>query len=121
MNKQVTEIMNWFNFNKVARVMEATDWTWAGHDGVPLEGELREFALEFMAKAISLGDQRGEKVSVATGGFHVDYDPKSKDIELSFKVDSWLAYDDSEKKDVESDQKELDFGETGDKTGGLVH
>lgn len=119
MNKQITEIMNWFNFNKVAAVMEATEWSWGLEGSVPIEGELREFALDFMGRAVELGDSRGEKVSVATGGFQVVYDPSSKEIELFFKVDSWAAYPDEKSED--GDQKELDFGDTDDKTGGLVH
>jgi hypothetical protein len=43
-SKQVEEVLDSFDFNKVHRVMELLGWTWANLDRVPTRSELVEEA-----------------------------------------------------------------------------
>ena len=81
--KCVNEIMDWFDFAKVAKVMEALDWKWANER--PSEPEIRARARELIEDAVK--NKRG----IASGGFFAKYQEEEGEefIELSFVVDSW--------------------------------
>jgi hypothetical protein len=63
LNNQVDEIMDSFDFRRVASVMEHLNWTWKDSKIPPDEYEIRKEARSIMRVAI----QQGE--SVSTGGF----------------------------------------------------
>lgn len=43
--EQIDEIMCWFDFNQVHKMMTATEWEWR-RQGIPGEGHLKECALD---------------------------------------------------------------------------
>lgn len=49
----INEVLAWFDFEKVNKVMIALNWKWAG-TGVPSIRELKESAVERMENAIEL-------------------------------------------------------------------
>jgi len=82
---QINEIMDWFNFNKVAKAMKALDWTWAS-TGLepPHEGQIREMARNLLIRAC-------DDWHCATGGFVARCDEETGDLTLEFHVSSWTA------------------------------
>ena len=63
LNNQVDEIMDSFDFHRVASVMEHLNWIWNGSKTPPDEYEIRKEARSIMRVAIKSGE------SVSTGGF----------------------------------------------------
>jgi len=89
MHNKIDDIMCWFNFNKVAIVMQALNWKWAGAaDGIPVVGELREVALRLLRQAAA---HQGD-IEMGTGGFTVK--KEQGDLSLSFVVEEWECYED---------------------------
>lgn len=90
MNKQwqknIDEVMDWFDFDKVAKTMATLNWSW-WDEGVPSEGQLRRKARQLMTECVERG--RG----VATGGFKVELDIPHNGITLEFIVSDWSAWD----------------------------
>jgi hypothetical protein len=86
-------IMDYFNFEKVLKVMELLDWKWvATEEGIPTVPELRQEARRLLKMSFK------EKTDVSTGGFHVRYESDadgSEFIQLIFAVEEW--YEDVEK------------------------
>lgn len=85
--EQIDDIMDYFDFSRVAKTMEALDWKW--HDPefggcyVPEECEIRKKARRLLTALA----QTSEYDSTATGGFVVSRtDGKLK---LSFNVAEW--------------------------------
>jgi len=60
--EQIDDIMDSFDFSRVVKMMQATNWTWAGVAGIPEERDLRRGARERLHDAV----KHGESVS---GGF----------------------------------------------------
>lgn len=89
MQYKIDQIMDNFDFNKVHKVMIATDWKWVFTDGVPTEAELRQQARK-MLKEVStknITDDIGDYY-ISTGGFTVTkYSDTS--LTLEFIVSSW--------------------------------
>ncbi len=59
---QCNEIMDWFQFSKVAEAMQALNWQWIGsesYDGVPSEAELRVEARELLKEVYKNGGGLG--------------------------------------------------------------
>jgi len=80
--KQIDEIMDWFNFNKVAKTMKALDWKWL--DGVPEEPVIRKRARKLLT------DLKTDKDDVrGTGGFVAHYTKKEDCYRLEFIVSEW--------------------------------
>lgn len=83
----IDTIMDYFEFEKVHRVMKFLDWQWAlSEEGVPTEPELRQEARRLLKQSLM------EKSSMSTGGFHTryhSYDSGEETIELFFSVDHW--------------------------------
>ena len=85
------EIMDTFEFAKVANYMKSVNWSWASATSemdVPDEPQLRAMVRKLIRQA------HKRKESLGTGGFHVDYregvdciDSKPYvSIDLSFKI-----------------------------------
>jgi len=84
-DSQIDEIMDYFNFTKVAIAMRALNWEWK-NEGVPGEPELRTFArnqLRRLANDPSLG-------CIYCGGFMVEID-EDGDLSLAFILEKWEA------------------------------
>lgn len=87
--KQIDEIMDWFDFARVHTVMTSLQWEWVGIVGVPSEPQIRAHARQGLVQA---ADRR---CSGATGGFCAEYregtDPLGSwvNLSLSFVVESW--------------------------------
>jgi hypothetical protein len=86
-------IMDYFNFEKVLKVMELLEWEWQdAEEGIPTLPELRQQARRLLKMALQ------EKTNTSTGGFHVRYDSDADGgefIQLMFAVEEW--YEDVEK------------------------
>ena len=92
----IDNIMDYFKFEQVRKVMEVLNWEWATSDeGIPTVPELRQEARRLLKMAFQ------EKTDVSTGGFHVKYesDEDGEFIQLLFAVEEW--YEEIEKDLVE--------------------
>jgi hypothetical protein len=64
----IDEIMDWFDFEKVAKVMSFLEWKWiSAEEGVPSVGEIRQQARKLLKQVIE------QKTTIATGGLRVTY------------------------------------------------
>jgi hypothetical protein len=90
---QIDEIMDNFDFSKVAKVMDSLDWKWSLVEyRVPEESEIRKNVRKYLSKAFDYGEGQGRKYEVKTGGFVYTYDPQHSELRLSFELDSWSSY-----------------------------
>jgi hypothetical protein len=82
--KALDQIMDWFDFENVAKTMEVLNWKWIGtEEGVPTIGEIKEQARRLLTQAIK------ERVTIGTGGFKATYNHKYKHLTLEFIVSEW--------------------------------
>lgn len=82
--QMVDEIMDWFDFDRVHKVMVALDWHWASaDDGIPSKGELRKVARELLWRVLENKDE----YKIATGGFQASYE--NEVLSLKFIVSDW--------------------------------
>lgn len=89
-------IMDNFDFAKVARVMELLDWRWSTGDSfdslvVPDESEIRRSARKLMTEIIESIGTEHEITAAETGGFRVEFNDWNgePDLRLMFLVDDW--------------------------------
>ena len=82
--EQIEEIMDYFNFDRVNKVMVALGWAWSSLNGVPEKAELRQRARELLRSVAK------DKHSIchATGGFHASKDEWGN-LSLQFVVAEW--------------------------------
>lgn len=74
LQKQIDEIMCWFDFNKVHKMMESINWTWGTEKLPPSEGEIRETALRLLketGKYLKESSKKEDEIQISTGGFKV--------------------------------------------------
>lgn len=91
--EQIDEIMDNFDFNKVARVMDFLDWKWYLKEyRVPEESEIRKQVRMNLSKVFDYGQGQGRKYTLCTGGFVHSYDPQYTELQLSFELDNWASY-----------------------------
>jgi hypothetical protein len=65
----IDEIMDYFDFDKVAKVMTFLEWKWvSAEDGIPSVGEIRQSARRLLKDAIK------NKTTFGTGGLRATYD-----------------------------------------------
>ena len=78
LQEQMDDIMDSFEFDKVASVMQHLDWKWKSSNGVPDEYEIRKSARQTMKSAIECNGTSG------TGGFTaiVDDNPEEGWVRL---------------------------------------
>ena len=82
--KAIDNIMDWFDFDKVHKVMKTLKWSWVGTaDNIPSMGEIRERARQLLIEAIEINS------NVSTGGFYVTYNPYDNYLQLQFIVADW--------------------------------
>lgn len=99
--KQIDYVLDYFDFEKVHKTMEALDWNWSTTEGVPMIGELRSRARELLTEAVTKVKQNqefGAGHTIATGGFRAtanryEDDPEKIYLRLSFEVADWDNYD----------------------------
>lgn len=88
LNNQVDEIMDSFDFRKVASVMKHLNWTWHDSKTPPDEYEIRSKARKLMRQAIEQDE------STLSGGFAVairsgeENGKKWTAIDLAFEIES---------------------------------
>lgn len=93
--KLLNEIMDWYNFGKVASVMQHLNWTWHNCDsfgGIPVESDLRVKVREQFTRLMQ-GNTREERSVSAIGGFEYVVwrtpDGVVDVLELRFVVAEW--------------------------------
>lgn len=88
--ERIDEVMDWFDFNKVSRVMEFLDWQWVyPTDGVPTEADLRQKARELLHMAWDYSERSNEESFAGTGGFTAEADAARNWIRLTFRLADW--------------------------------
>ena len=83
---KVDEVMDWFDFGKAAKVMEALDWKWVTGSGamVPDESTLRAEARRLLTSVVG----KPERTITGTGGFRVE-SLGNDNVRLFFVVEHW--------------------------------
>lgn len=82
----IDEIMDNFDFEKVAKVMETLGWRWVSSETdlqIPDVSEIRKQARRLLTTALK------EKTCIATGGLKVTYLKDEKFLHLEFVVTEW--------------------------------
>lgn len=82
--EQIEEIMDYFRFDRVAKVMEALDWHWFSYDGVPPEPVIRQKARELLRE---VAREKRDTV-MATAGFEAKHDKWGR-LSLAFVAEQW--------------------------------
>ncbi len=85
--QQIEAILDYFDFERVKKAMDALDWTWAFTDGVPEIGDLRRQARNLLT---TIKNKPGE--SISTGGLKASCSIEHA-LELEFVVSSFSSYD----------------------------
>ena len=91
----IDQVMDWFDFDRVAQVMKILEWKWTGI-GVPSNPELRSAARSLMTTAAKeMMDENLSQYTTATGGFSttIYYDPvHGYEVDLKFILAEWSAF-----------------------------
>lgn len=88
----IDEVMDNFDFSKVAKVMKATDWVWVTTQyEVPEESEIRKRVRELLNVAYDGAIRKEEDYLIGTGGFEATYALDCKLLSLKFILSSWEA------------------------------
>lgn len=92
--KQIEEIMDYFDFTKVAKTMEALEWRWWDSDyPTPIEPELRKAARKLLKICYKEATEDSHlRYCTGCGGFMAEYDDGC--LSLRFEVASWSWYPD---------------------------
>lgn len=94
MTKQelIDEVMDNFDFGKVAKAMKALNWVWATTDfDVPEEPDIRKQVRELLNLVYDAAVRTEGDYTVGTGGFEATYVIDHKVLSLRFIVSSWEA------------------------------
>lgn len=59
----------YYDFERVHKVMETLNWTWASADGVPSVDELKEEAVDLLIRCFQQSEKNKKDCLMATGGF----------------------------------------------------
>ena len=94
--KLLDEVMDWFDFHKVASVMKHLKWKWYfdGYDGVPEESDIRQAVRKQFTKLMHENHHQ-ERFVCATAGFEYtvwrDKATYVDVLELKFIVSDWIT------------------------------
>jgi hypothetical protein len=95
----IDKIIDWFDFERVHRVMAHLDWKWGSPGEFPQLPELRQKARQLMNEAVQ-GLERGDtdEFNLETGGFVVRVNRSKEEddkiwIKLAFQLTSWDNYE----------------------------
>lgn len=103
--KEIEDILDEFDFEKVEKTMEALNWHWFdAADGIPRIGELRKKARYLLTEVYqkAFASDTGVEHALGTGGFKAravkDFLPDDGFnfkiyMELTFEVASWDNFD----------------------------
>jgi hypothetical protein len=93
--EHIDEVMDQFNFGKVAKAMKYLDWKWVlAEEGVPQEWELRQEARRLLNLAYDGAFEFNvSPYTTETGGFEATYSKEYDDLGLKFIVAYWLTGD----------------------------
>lgn len=87
--KQIEYVLDFTDFEKIQKAMQAMDWTWVNSAfGVPQVWELKSTARKMLTRVVSVAKRNGAPVSLETGGFTAFYNPEEDFLELKFVLDS---------------------------------
>ena len=76
----------YYDFERVHKVMETLNWTWASSDGVPSVEELKEQAVDLLIKCFQQSEKNKKDCLVATGGFEAcSYYKEDGEIDFELK------------------------------------
>ena len=87
----IDNIMDNFNFNRVAKCMEVLEWKWCDVEGIPEESDIRKLARKLMKQVPDTF--RKEEYYSGTGGLYVRAWYENMElvlIELTFVVAGWI-------------------------------
>jgi hypothetical protein len=94
--KLIDEIMDWFSFSKVAKVMQTLEWRWANcndYKSIPVESTLRESARKGLRRSIQ--ESLGRKYyQIGSGGFNYRVWRENNVVTyvtLTFVVEEWSS------------------------------
>jgi hypothetical protein len=94
--KLIDEIMDWFSFSKVAKIMQMLEWFWCNcqdENGIPVESTLREAARKGLRRAIQ--ESLGRKdYQIGSGGFNYRVWRENNVVTyvtLTFVVEEWSS------------------------------
>jgi hypothetical protein len=100
LEQHVDEVMDWFDFNKVKKVMDFLDWKWTMDCGsaVPEIADMRKLVRKYM-RDLYQKYSKEEKIVAGTGsgGFYVEYrkgideGERFDDFSVSFSVGEWYT------------------------------
>lgn len=98
--KQIDNIMDYFEFGKVSKAMKALNWHWEGVEGgIPNESEIRVAARKRLNEVYDHFDNTGEEMIIASGGFEaeikIEHDG-SIGLHLRFVLEGWDNYNTDE-------------------------
>ena len=83
LQEHIDEVMDWFDFSKVAKVMECLEGKWPLRvEGIPTEPDIRTFVRKGMKKAYIQGH-------LITGGFDIRYDKDNDYFSIQFIAAGW--------------------------------
>lgn len=83
---KLDELLEEFDFEKVHKIMDLLNWMWAGVYGIPTREDMI-LVVKNLYSSIEGAILRGEKSSIATGGFKLTYNPDEDDeITLTFEA-----------------------------------
>lgn len=106
-NKRIEYTLDFLDYGKIHKAMDALDWNWVGSTfGIPETWELRQAARNLLAAAVSTGKRRGQHTAYESGGFKAEYIPESDAMSIAFLLDH------SDDQFYSEDYFELDEGET---------
>lgn len=89
---KLEELLLEFDFEKVHKIMDLLNWTWASVIGIP-EREDMIPVVKSLYDSIEGAVLRGERSSAATGGFMLTFDPDDE-IKLVFEAVTYSVYGD---------------------------
>ena len=96
LQERMDEVMDWFDFEKVQKVMDFLDWQWFSVSGVPTIPDMRQYVRKSMREAyeaVIFGDTN--KGFNSSGGFSVkcERDPKDNVIffHVTFELTNWTT------------------------------
>ena len=84
--------MDWFDFERVHKVMVFLRWGWGSDNAVPELPEIKSYARKMMLEAIELTTDQNMGYTVYCGGFHVRFRLFHDDtplLELKFILEDW--------------------------------
>jgi hypothetical protein len=93
--EHIDEVMDQFDFGRVAKAMKSLDWKWVlAEEGVPQEWELRREARRLLDHVYDNGNYSKEGTYMTgTGGFEATYSKEYDNLGLKFIVASWETGD----------------------------